>query len=450
MADVNLPSINELSQLSSLPVGLNQLAGRNIDLGTQFANQNLAQGDQTLQQQTLNNLFQQANDPNRLKSNAASADTATSEAILKGLDAQQRQTLAPEELAAKRQKFVTGLADDKLQAFMSEAQASMMSDDPSVADKAKDAYMRSSKEISARAKAGDDMAKQAAELTSRESIAAGNNAAQLGSAQIMANGRIQVAGMHAQVAQDADSDLATAKNDASFVNKAEAWANKLNGLGTAEGQAAGQYYQQLAERRKAEMMQRAVATTNMRNANTPDIGKIGSGAIPTVGNQMPGLPPMPQRPAFLPQVGAPRTVSTMGNGAGDPPPGSGLPQGGPADNPVEGLRRTAKDLQDAMAAKSSLPANQQGALDAHIQSLRSDLVNYQRMAQSAPQQAAPVAPTAPVATPQSQQQAAPVPAAPKPQLTPNGRVVIYKDGKGFSVPPEQAQQALSQGYSLTK
>jgi len=41
-------------------------------------------------------------------------------------------------------------------------------------------------------------------------------------------------------------------------------------------------------------------------------------------------------------------------------------------------------------------------------------------------------------------------AAVQPQVLPNGRVVIYKDGKGFSVPAAQAQDAVKQGYSLTK
>lgn len=427
MADVNLPALPSLSDMQFLDPRFIQQANTQMDLGNQFAQQNLASGAQDLQTKTLNNLFQQQNDPIKLQQNQGTADTTTAEAILKQIDAQQRQTLAPDELDAKRSAFVKQLSDDKLSKALSDAQQMMLSDDPATAAKGQDLYMRSAKEQSARASAKDQLTKQESENASRERIGAGNNAAQVQSSTIMAQGRVNAAQVRAQRDGSLTSDLAKAGTPDRAANVYDAYSQKAQLDGDTE---TANYYASMRDYNTALAQRNKLMAGDATRAANPNLGALG---VPTNGSQLPPMPPMPQRPASL---GQPSTAAPVNRG--DPAAGSGLPPVS-ADDPNEGVRRTAKDLQDAIAAKATLPTNQAGALDAHIKTLQADLGRYQQLAGMSPQ--AQPARTAPAAA---------SPTAAQPQVLPNGRVVIYKDGKGFSVPAAQAQDAVKQGYSLTK
>lgn len=194
MADVNLPSIPDLAQLQFLPPGLNAIAGQNINTANQFQQQNLQMGAQDLRSKQLANMFQEQNDPTKLLQGKANLEGTNAENIVKRIEAEQRQTLAPEELEAKRAKFVKEKSDAWLEKAMNDAQQMMWSDDPAVKAKGQSLFNNSQKEMSQRAKEKAEVDKQREALTSHEKIAAGNNATSLGVARIGQEGRVARAG----------------------------------------------------------------------------------------------------------------------------------------------------------------------------------------------------------------------------------------------------------------
>src|SRR6478735_7935046 len=97
MAGLNgLPSLNELAQMEFMSPLANQQAQRQIDLGTQFANQNLAQGAQDLQTSTLKNLYDQQANPEKLRGLQLGNTQTGLENDIKGVQARSARDLEPE------------------------------------------------------------------------------------------------------------------------------------------------------------------------------------------------------------------------------------------------------------------------------------------------------------------------------------------------------------------
>lgn len=189
MAGPSLPSIPDLAQLQFLPPGLNQMAGQQIQTAQQSADQGLALGAQDLRAKQLQNMFDESNNSTRLLRGKADLQGVNAENIIKDIEAKQRTELAPEELEAKRAKFVKELSDTKLAQANNDAQQMMLSDDPKIAAKGKDLFARSASEVAARAKAADEYKKQELHNAGTRDVANINAGATMGAARISADAR---------------------------------------------------------------------------------------------------------------------------------------------------------------------------------------------------------------------------------------------------------------------
>jgi hypothetical protein len=280
--DMNLPSITELGQMEFMSPLANQQAQRQIDLATQFKNQNLDIGAQDLQTKTLNNMFQVQNDPlkleeMRLKNSGTSADN-----IIKDINAQQRQALAPEELEAKRAKLVKEWSDSKLEKAMNDAQEMVWSGDPEKVEKGKSLYANSFKELSARMKAKDELAKQESENASRERVGAANNATAKEVAGIYAGSREKVAEVRAG---GGASNIWTALQSGKMTpDKAAISAYALAQI--EQDPAEAEKLLQIAATAEKMMMNKAQAGADARAAGQVDITGATKGRVPVQGRQL--------------------------------------------------------------------------------------------------------------------------------------------------------------------
>lgn len=296
MADVNFPQMSQLSQIEFMSPALAQQAMGQLDLAKQFSQQNLAQGEQDLQTKTLNNLFQVQNDPLKLQKSQLEIEGTTADNVIKKIEAAQRATLAPEELEAKRAKLVKEWSDSKLEKAMNDAQEMMWSDDPKLQEKGKSLYANSFKEISARAKAKDEMAKQESENASRERIAAGNNAATLGAARISADARSEAARLKAQ------GGGAASIWNAIQMGKMTPEKAAISAFAMAQIEQDPEEAQRLmtiAQTAERMVMNKAQAGADARQAGQLDLEAYSKGKLPTKGSQL--------TPAIQPT--APRGVS---------------------------------------------------------------------------------------------------------------------------------------------
>lgn len=298
MADVNLPSISELSQMQFLAPGQYQTAQQNINLANQFQNQNLHQGEANLQSTLLKNSFDAANNPISLQGNQGLADTRTAEAILKGIDAKQRQSLAPEEQEAKRAKFIKDASDDKLADLMNRTQQDMMDPNapPEKQQAAKEAFERSSKEWSARLKAKDELKKQSEEYAAKSGIADKEIAGRADVANIMAGSREKVAGMKQKQQAGYSQALAGAKNPEHAANIAEAFA------ASSQDPTEIKYFQDEAARFRAAGIASKAAGAGITASGKIDIpATAATGIVTNQANPVPPVPAPTARPgSFVP------------------------------------------------------------------------------------------------------------------------------------------------------
>ncbi len=169
-------------------------------------------------------------------------------------------------------------------------------------------------------------------------------------------------------------------------------------------------------------------------AANPNLGALG---VPTNGSQLPPLPPMPQRPASLGTPSTPAPAAAPGQITDGSQPMAGRPKMAPSYQQQldQGVVETLKQE----FAKATSPVDKASiARELSRVGYKGPETGFQGPPpQPQPANIGATTPTAPQA-------------AVQPQVLPNGRVVIYKDGKGFSVPAAQAQDAVKQGYSLTK
>lgn len=302
MADVNLPTFGELSNMEfASPMAFDQMQ-KQIGLANQFQQQNLKSGDADLAGKLLNNLFAEQNNPQKIQRAALENDQLGYTNRTKKIDTEQREALAPDELAAKRSAFVKQLSDDKLEKALSDAQKMMLDDDPTIAAKGQDLFMRSGKEQSARAKAKDELAKQEATNASHERVATGNNAATVEAAKIQAGGREAVAKLRSSNAATLDDQLA--KYGRTFEARAgiyDGYARRATQDGDVE---MARYYQAMGDRERQESRNKATAGADARNAASPDINTLG---VKTLGNQAPPVPQAPQIPVRGGDGGMPQT-----------------------------------------------------------------------------------------------------------------------------------------------
>lgn len=309
MADLNMPSLQELGQMEFMSPLANQQAQRQIDLATMFQKQNLQSGEHALQKAAMDNMFQTQNDPLKLQGKKLENEGITSDNIIKKINAEQRQQLAPMELEAKRMEIVKKWSDDKLAKAMNDAQEMIWSGDPAAAEKGKSLYMNSFKELSERRKHQDTVSLHKMDNDSAERRSAGNNAATLGAAQISANARMATAKSRQKLAGTVEDQIAGAKTFQHAANIYEAAAIKAMNEGDDE---AANHYKQLAARSLLADQQRGTAgATDARLGAQPDVSRLTNGRIQPQGRSLPPVPEIPSRSASGPVTNAPPVVKPI-------------------------------------------------------------------------------------------------------------------------------------------
>lgn len=287
-ADFQMP---DLAQLQFLPPGLNAIAGQQIQAAQGAQQQGLAGMAQDNQAKTIQNLFDTQNNPNKLQKSLLENENQSM------LNKLKQEELSPEAQEARRNKWVKEASDSKLEKALNDAQQMMLSDDPDQAKKGQDLYMRSGKEVSARAKAADEFKKQTSENDSRERIAAGNNAATRYTADAASNSRQAVAALRKGVSDDLATDLGGAKTDAHRLSIYDKYIQRANDAQDFE------LSQSLQTRRNAEeqaRLQRATAGAQITQGAKPDPSQFGfktQGQVPVPQAVNPYAGGAPQGPA---------------------------------------------------------------------------------------------------------------------------------------------------------
>jgi len=155
MADVNLPSFGDLSQMEFMSPLAYQQAQNQIGLANQFQQQNLALGQQDLQTKTLANAYSEAANPLRLQGLSLGNTSQQNANTISSLNANDALALAPEQRAAKRQKLLQEASDADLKKLMSDAEREYMSDDPVVSKRGENKLMHTKAELTRRNAAQD-------------------------------------------------------------------------------------------------------------------------------------------------------------------------------------------------------------------------------------------------------------------------------------------------------
>lgn len=424
MADVNLPSINELSQMQFLAPGQYATARNNINLANQFQQQNLQQGEYGLQKALMDNNYQAANDPVRLLSNQQDLGIKTSENIIKGADAEVRKKFLPEEIEAKKNAFIKGRSVDDLAALQLRAETDYAKPDstPEQREAAKEVLQRTVKELHERNRAADTQANTRILVEGRKEVAGmGAEASKYGADQRRLAAEMKVNG----VGKDAVATYQAAKGD---VNQAT--AARGNAM-RSEDPVQQKYWLDLAKFHEDKQKEIASIGAQERRVGQVDISQLPGSKIPTVQAPVSTLT-APQMPASLQQASAGPQRPFVGPAQTEPLPGQSVAlELGPNGERINGLLKLASNMPDDNPDKPAFTAQLMQAID-----------RFKQGQAPAPAQAAPQQPAAP------QPQAA-VPQIPTSAQRPGGRVgLVGPDGSKVTVPAAQLQQALQSGYKL--
>lgn len=307
----------------------------------------------------------------------------------------QHQDLLNSELGM-RNDLTQSTMDESKQARRAAFMKQLSEDDLSAfTAKAKLDMMSDDPDVAARAKRQIDASKD--EIDRREKLAAEEQ-----KARIAANSRTEVATTNAGARMGAAGIMANAQMyRADTIAKAKALAAEKD-PSTLEGmytKAIQEFRKNPTPDNKAymeaardEFMNKAIAG----QANNPDVGQLGN--IPTQGK--------PAMPTFQPRA----------------------PQGAMAPNNVPPVSQDVFN-QDTGSAPST-PARDQSVASQDIVALQNELSKPNLSAETKRVLQEQLAATQ--------------------KLLGTGRVVIYKDGKGYSIPEANVQKALSQGYTRTK
>lgn len=370
MADsLPLPSISELANMDQMAPGLNQLAGQNLAMQQTNAGLQNQMAGQDLQSKTLDNLFQQQNDPTKLLQNQATMQGTTADNILKNINNKIAGSTVDEATEAKRQKFLADASDDKLNSMLSDAITKLSSPNTSPADQAtaQHVFDNSKAELAKRSASDYQLKNTDTMMNGRKDIAA-----------LAANAKIQVG-----EGNNATSISVQGLRNQSQMDKLQAAAKggkqNLENLITSEMQAAAsatdpaerEYHTQIMNGATQIMYGKAVAG----QTGKPDVGPLTG--MPT--RTMPAIPTPPQAPP----MGNTIPVMPVRNPAASaqealPPPVPDMP--GMADF------RNNSDLKDLNVAYQS----------ARDPAQKAAIAEQARVVMARQKQAAPAAPTAPV------------------------------------------------------
>lgn len=212
MADVNFPSMSELQIMGGLDFPQFQQAQERMGLASQFANQNLAMGQEDLRTKALANMFSEQANPLRINQLGLQNEGMGYENTTKRVQAETDDALKEENIMAKRQKMLADLDENKLKQFMSRAEMEMMSDDPRLQQSGQKKIMMSKAELERRLKQQDELAKIAAQGQNSKDVANIQAGATLGAARIGADSRASIAAAKAKIDPSSEQAIEAALN----------------------------------------------------------------------------------------------------------------------------------------------------------------------------------------------------------------------------------------------
>lgn len=188
-----------------------QQAQDQIGLANQFKQQGLASGQQDLQAKVLQNLFQSQNDPLKLQQQRLQNQGTENANMKSGVEGRTAMATENEAREARRAKLLAEASEEDLKRLQTQAIKEYESEDPATRARGEKKLIASKAEFDRRNATADKQKLQREELDSREKVAAGNNAATLGAAQIGANARVTAAGARGKTNMDFDAAVAAGK-----------------------------------------------------------------------------------------------------------------------------------------------------------------------------------------------------------------------------------------------
>ncbi len=395
---VQLPSLNELAQMEFMSPMAFQQAQNQIGLGTQFAQQGLEQGAADLQAKSLANMFAEQANPLKVQQLGLQNEGMGYENTVKGVEARTQSELEEESKAAKRATLLEQASESELAQLTAKAQAMLMrTDQPELQAKGQKMLDASWAEQQRRNKAADELEKTKTIVGGRKVVAEINAASRKDSAQITADAKA------AKGASATDFDALILKYAKNPVAQAELRISRAE-MKAAQGDAAGAARElQLA----AEARARAAEDVTNRGLATPGVD------VATVAN----LPPS-ERPAAKAPVG---TVGPTGQQPAPQRPS------GPTNTSERSMAASVADTVRIPNPQEEI-RRQQALIDSGALSPADKAVAQQYIADVKKKY-------------NLDGQKAATPAVPQ------GRVaVVDANGKAFSIPEGQLEQALKQGY----
>jgi hypothetical protein len=309
----------------------------------------------------------------------------------KGVKARTDIALEDTDKEAKRQKLLTDASEEHLKRLFAQGEAWSMDPDPKKSEIGNKMREASWKEQQRRA-AAEDSLKQTREITgSREKVAGTNADAKKEAAQIAADAK------KASVSSQTDYDSLLLKYAKNPTAQAELRITRAQML-AAQGDAAGaQRELTLAQ----EARQRVAEDISNKGLATPGIDTAAVAELPAN-----------MRPAARATVG---TVGPVTQGSGNAPPRTA----GRGDPPAGSGLVTADEQRDALSVRDKAIADIEAEIK-RTQDPRAKAVLQAELDKVKPR-VAPAVPTGRVA-------------------------VVGPDGKKYSLPAGQLEQAIKQGY----
>lgn len=426
--DPNLPSIPELAQLQFMDPGSNAMAGQQIDLANQFANNRLQQNQADLQTTLMNNQFQQQNDPTRLAQGLATLQTSNLNNTAQQFTNDVNSSTKDEQIAAKRAKYVADLSDEQLKDSLNTAQKWMLSDDPEKQQKGSDMYMRSAAEQSARAKALDTQDNTRIAIGGKVDVAKVNAGAKIAGLTLTAESAERINNLKDATQRQAIlAKLQMAPPSVLAAQTTAAAMRTTDDTERAQLLEQANIYQKMAIEAKTPPAGISIPATSGLPSAASQVAPI---AVPASAVRKQGTQPVPGN--------APNGAGGAGN---QTPPIANEVFNQNSGNPATVPQQSAQQQSDILAIQKELS-------DPRIKPEVRKVLQQQLQATLNQAQSAPPPQAAPAAAAPAPSQAAPA-IPPQGAGVPQGRVEVFQNGKSAgTIPAAQVQTALKKGYTL--
>lgn len=246
----------------------------------------------------LETLFQEQNNPTRVRQGEANLQGTLYENMSKGVTGRLAEATEPFKLDDAKRAQALAMPEHEIKMMQAKGQQWAMSDDPALAAKGAAILQKSAAAIEARQKHKDEMEKQNLIRASAEKIAAGNQAA----TRYSADQRARLASSRQKIAGPLNEQLANAKNLQAKSNVYIGAAEKARLEGDDDAVA---YYTNKAREALQEDIAARGAAAQVGASVKPDLNQLG---IPTVGG---GGAPVAQPPVAKPPAAPPQGAIQM-------------------------------------------------------------------------------------------------------------------------------------------